>query len=338
MTMLGPESFYGGGVPLGVLLAALLVDAVFAGIPGLRSLFAVPEAALGAIVSWCDGRLNRDRRSAASRMVRGTVAVLVVTAAAFAAGYLIAGLAHGWRHGWIVDVFVVASLLAQRSAFDGARAVARMLRSRGVEVGRATLARSASYDVSALDENAVARGAIEDCAERFCDGVVAPALWYIVLGLPGIFAYRAISAASRRIGHSTPHYAAFGAGAAWLDRVVNILPAPVAGIILIVAAAFVPGANSLRALTTMMRDSRNRGAPGAGWTESAVAGALGLSLAGPRRYRGEMVRGPWIGSGRARATPADITRAVYLFAVACLIAIGLTVVLALAATGWQSLT
>ncbi len=338
MTTLGPENFYGGGVPLAVLLAALLLDAVFAGLPGLRGVFAAPEAALGAIVSWLDGRLNRDRRSAANRVVRGAVAVLVVAAAAFAAGYVIAGLALGWRHGWIVEVVVVASLLAQRSAFDGARAVARMLRSRGVEVGRETLARSACYDVSALDENAVARGAIEGCAERFCDGVVAPAVWYIVLGLPGIFAYRAISAAARRIGHSTPHYAAFGAGAAWLDRVANIAPAPVAGVILILAAIFVPGANPLRALTTMVRDSRKRGAPGAGWTESAVAGALGLSLAGPRRYRDEVVRGPWIGSGRARATPADITRAVYLFAVACLIAIGLTAVLALAATGWQSLT
>jgi len=336
MTTIGPENFYGGGVPLGVLLAALLVDAVFAGIPGLRRVFAAPEATLGAIVSWLDGR--RDRRSAASRVARGLVAVLIVTVAAFAIGYVIAGLALGWRHGWIAEIFVVASLLAQRSAFDGARSVARMLRSRGVEVGRATLAPSVSYDVSALDENAVARGAIEGCAERFCDGVIAPALWYILLGLPGICAYRAISAASRRIGHATPHYAAFGAAAAWLDRVVNIAPAPVAGVILILAAAFVPGANPLRALTTMVRDSRNRGAPGAGWTESAVAGALGLSLAGPRRYRGEMVRGPWIGSGRARATPADITRAVYLFAVACLLAIGIAAVLTLAATGWQPLT
>ncbi len=131
---------------------------------------------------------------------------------------------------------------------------------------------------------------------------------------------------------------ASGAGAMFTTRSSHAAPAPIAGTILTLAAAFVPGANPLRALTTMARDSRNRGAPGAGWTESAVAGALGLSLAGPRRYRGEVVRGPWIGSGRARATPADITRAVYLFAVACLIAIGLTAVLALAATGWQSLT
>lgn len=326
MTTFGPESFYGGGVPSGVLLAALLLDAVLAGLPGLRQAFAVPEAILGALVSWLDLRLNRDSRSTASRVARGTAVVLIIAALAFAVGYVIAGLALGWRHGWIVEIVVVATLLAQRSAFDGARAVARMLRTRGVEVGRETLARSASYDVSSLDENAVARGTIEGCAERFCDGVIGPALWYMVLGLPGICAYRAITAAARRIGHSTPHYAAFGGGAAWLDRMANFAPAPLAGMILTLAAAFVPGANPLRALTTMARDSRNRAAPG----------ALGLSLAGPRRYRGEVMRGPWIGNGRARATVADITRAVYLFAVACLITIGLTAVLALAATGWRS--
>jgi adenosylcobinamide-phosphate synthase len=290
------------------------------------------------MVSWLDRRLNRDRRSTASRTARGMVVVTLATALAFGAGYVIAGIALELRHGWIVDMVVVASLLSQRSAFDAARSVARMLRTRGVEVGRESLARTATYDVSALDENAVARGAIENCAERFCDGVIAPALWYVVLGLPGIFAYRAINATARRIGHATPHYATFGAGAAWLDRVVNILPAAAAGVILAIAASFVPGASPLRALTTMVRDSRNRGAPGAGWTEGAVAGALGLSLAGPRRYAGEMVRGPWIGDGRARATPADITRAVYLFAVACLISIGLAAVLALAATGWGPLT
>jgi adenosylcobinamide-phosphate synthase len=337
MTTIGPESFYGGAAPLAVLLAALLLDAVLAGIPGLRQAFRVPEAALGAMMSWFDRRLNRARRSVASRVVRGTVGVLIIATLAFAAGYLIADLARSAPYGWIAEIVVVAALLAQRSAFDAARRVARMLKTRGVEVGRETLARSAPYDTGALDENAVARGAIEGCAERFCDGVIGPALWYLVLGLPGIFVYRAISAAARRVGHATPHYAAFGAATTWLDKLANIAPAPVAGMILTIAAAFVPGANPLRALSTMARDSRNRGAPGAGWTESAVAGALGLSLAGPRRYRGEVVRGPWIGDGRARATPADITRAVYLFAVACLIAIGLTAALTLVATGWRSL-
>ncbi len=330
MTTLGPESFYGGGEPFAVLLAALIIDAVLAGLPGLREALAAPEAALGTIVAWLDSRLNRARRSATSRAVRGAVVVAIAATAAFAVGYVLARLALDWRHGWIVDAIVIASLLAQRSTFDGARSVARMLRTRGVEVGRETLARTAAYDVSTLDENAVARGAIEGCAERFCDGVIAPALWYIVLGLPGICTYRVISTAARHIGHSTPHFAAFGAAAAWLDRIANIVPAPFAGVILALSATFVPGSNPIRAMTTMVRDSRNRGAPSAGWTESAVAGALGLSLAGPRRYQGDTVRGPWIGDGRARATPADISRAVFLFAVACLIAIGLIAVLALA--------
>lgn len=332
MTSFGPESFHGGGEPLLVVLAALVADALIGGLPGIRGVLALPEAVLGAAVSWLDARLNRQRRSAASRAVRGTVVILAVAALAFAAGYAVAGLTLAWQYGWIAEIVIVAALLAQRRAFDAARAVGRMLRTRGVEVGRQTLARSVSYDVSVLDENAVARGAIEECAARFCDGVVAPALWYMLLGLPGILTYRAISAAARRIGHSTPKYAAFGAGAAWLDRVANLLPAPVAGVILALAAAFVPGANPLRALTTMVRDSRKRRAPGAGWTESAVAGALGLSLAGPRRYGGEVVRGPWIGDGRARATPTDITRAVYLFAVACLIAIAIAAGLALFVT------
>ncbi len=121
MTTLGPDTFYGGGAPLTVVLAALLADAALAGLPGLRQALATPEALLGSMVSWLDRRLNRDRRSTASRTVRGMVVVTLATALAFGAGYLIAWLALGLRHGWVVDVVVVASLLAQRSAFDAAR-------------------------------------------------------------------------------------------------------------------------------------------------------------------------------------------------------------------------
>ena len=110
---------------------------------------------------------------------------------------------------------------------------------------------------------------------------------------------------------------------------LNYVPAPLAGAVLSAAALFVPGANMVRAVGAMLRDSRNHPAPSAGWTVGAMAGALRLALSGPRRYGGAVITGPWIGDGRARAIPADIGRAVLLFAVASIMTAGVVAVLAL---------
>jgi adenosylcobinamide-phosphate synthase len=174
-------------------------------------------------------------------------------------------------------------------------------------------------DPAHLDAHGIARAAIESLAENFGDGVVAPVFWYVLFGFPGLLVYKAINTMDSMIGYKTPHYKAFGFSAARIDDIVNIIPARLAGLFLVLAAIFVPTANPMRAARVMLRDAGKHRSPNAGWPEAAVAGALNLALAGPRRYPGRVVKDPWIGDGSAKATHRDIRRALYLYAVACLI-------------------
>ena len=170
-----------------------------------------------------------------------------------------------------------------------------------------------------LDAYGVARAAIESLAENFGDGVVAPVFWYLLLGLPGLFAYKMVNTLDSMIGHKTPHYLRFGSAAARFDDLVNLLPARISGLLIAAAALFAEKGRPGRALAIMLRDARKHRSPNAGWPEAAMAGALGLALAGPRHYPEGAVVDPWVGDGTARAATSDIARALGLYKFACLI-------------------
>jgi adenosylcobinamide-phosphate synthase len=163
----------------------------------------------------------------------------------------------------------------------------------------------------------VARAAIESLAENFSDGVVAPAFWMSVAGLPGGAAYKAINTADSMIGHRTERYAAFGWAAARVDDLVN-LPASRLSASLLILAAAVTGESPRGAVQAVYRDASRHRSPNAGWPEAAMAGALGFSLAGPRVYGDTRVDDAFMGNGRRDATAADITRALRLYKAACL--------------------
>ncbi|WP_210207713.1 cobalamin biosynthesis protein, partial [Rhodoplanes elegans] len=135
-------------------------------------------------------------------------------------------------------------------------------------------------------------------------------------GLPGMLAYKAINTADSMIGHKTARHRAFGWAAARLDDLVNLPASRLTGLMLVAAAFVVPGASARGAWTALRRDAGRHTSPNAGWPEAAMAGALGLRLAGPRVYGGNRVEAAWMGDGRAAATPADIRRAILLFRVA----------------------
>ena len=119
------------------------------------------------------------------------------------------------------------------------------------------------------------------------------------------------------IGYRTPRYLAFGMAAARLDDLLNFIPARLSGLMIVIGAAFVPAAKPMAALKIMRRDARKHRSPNAGWPEAAMAGALGLALAGPRRYPMLTVDDPWIGDGSSEADTADIYRALAILRAAC---------------------
>jgi adenosylcobinamide-phosphate synthase len=278
-----------------------------------------PVVVIGGVIASLERRLNRESRSRGARRARGALVVLVVVGLAALCGWLLMLLARHWRWGWAIEILTIGVLVAQRSLYDHVFAVCKALESGGIGAGRAAVSQIVGRDPNSLDEYAVARAGIESLFENFSDGVVAPALWYLLLGLPGLLAYKAINTLDSMIGHCSPRYLDFGAFAARLDTVVNFVPARLSGLIVAVAATVVPQGSPAAAFKTMLRDSRKHRSVNAGWPEGAAAGALGIALAGPRRYGADVVNDPWIGDGRARVTTLDMRRALYLFIAACLV-------------------
>jgi adenosylcobinamide-phosphate synthase len=315
-TLAGPHLLF-------LILVSLTVEAVVGSMPFLFRIVPHPVVIAGGLVGLLERRLNRESRSEKARLVRGFLVVAVMVALAAGAGYAIAGITHDIAHGWWIEVFFVVTLVAQRSLYTHVRKVGLALQTEGLSAGRSAVSHIVGRDPDSLDEHGVARAAVESCAENFSDGVVAPVFWCALLGLPGLFAYKTVNTMDSMIGHKTKRYLSFGMTAAKLDDVMNFIPARLAGMILVAAAFFVPTANPGRAIGTMLHDARNHSSPNAGWPEGAVAGALDLSLAGPRHYGGKMVKDPWIGNGRARLTVQDIHRTLFLYATACLIQAGI---------------
>jgi adenosylcobinamide-phosphate synthase len=305
--------------PLLILLGALALDLVVGDMRGLFKRIPHPVVLIGKLVAALEARLNRAARSETTRRARGALTVIVVVALAAGVGWLILRFTRGMVWGWAIELVIAAILLAQRSLYDHVARVWTALEGGNLAQGREAVSHIVGRDPASLDEHGVARGGIESLAENFSDGVVAPAFWYILLGLPGMLAYKAINTLDSMIGHRSPRYLAFGAAAARLDTAVNFIPARLAGLIFTLAAIITPAANPAAALRVMWRDARKHKSVNAGWPEGAVAGALGLALAGPRRYGAETVNDPWIGDGRARATALDMRRALYLYVVAGLI-------------------
>jgi adenosylcobinamide-phosphate synthase len=317
--------------PLVLLLMAMLLDAAVARFPFPFSRIRHPVRVIGDAVAWADRKLNREQRSEGDRFFRGVMTVLAVVGAAILFGTAVAWLSGNHPFGWIVEFPLIVALLAARSLHDHVRAVQRALEE-SLNAGRLAVSHIVGRDPDQLDQHGVARAAIESLAENFSDGVVAPVFWYALFGLPGLLACKAVNTLDSMIGHMTPRHRAFGRFAAWIDTAINYLPARFAGLFIAVAAAFVARTDVrfAPAVKTMLRDASKHRSVNAGWPEGAMAGALGLALAGPRRYRERVVDDPWIGDGSARATALDIRRALRLYVAACFVLAAFVGLLALA--------
>ena len=223
------------------------------------------------------------------------------------------------RVGFILLALLAASLPAQRSLDAHVRAVAEALERDGLAGGRRAVSMIVGRNPQALDEAGVARAAIESLAENFSDGIVAPLFWIALGGLMGGALYKAVNTADSMIGHKNDRYLAFGWAAARLDDLVNLPASRLAALWLILAAAILPRASAPAAIAAVRRDAARHRSPNAGWPEAAMAGALGLRLAGPRVYGEAMVADVFMGEGRYDACADDIRSALRLYRIACLL-------------------
>jgi len=293
-----------------------------------------PVTWIGRLIAWCDRAWNSDEDSPTEQRTQGIYLVLVLVAVSLLAGLIFSRLCYLLLPellALLAIAILACTLLAQHSLHAHVQAVADALGSKGLVAGREAVATIVGRDTKELDEASVCRAAIESLAESFCDGVVAPLFWMVLLGLPGALAYKAINTADSMIGHKSERYIDFGWAAARTDDLVNWPAARLAVLWLALGAAAI-GLSPARALAIAWRDGANHESPNAGWPEAAMAGALCVRLMGPRSYDCELVDHDWMGDGRTELKAADIRTALRLYRAAC--GVQLIVLAILAALSW----
>jgi adenosylcobinamide-phosphate synthase len=289
-----------------VVALALGLEAVLGYPPTLKHPVAWPAAMIEAL----ERRWNRPAASDRRRRLLGVILVAMLVAAAVGLGVVVQGLLGPSLPALTLIALFATTGLAQRSLHDHVAAVLAPLQAADLPAARAAVAMIVGRDTDELDAEGVAAAALESLAESFNDGVVAPAFWLLVAGLPGLFAYKSVNTADSLVGHKEPRWRMFGWAAARTDDLMNLIPARAAGALIVLA-----GGAGWR---TMLRDAGKHASPNAGWPEAAMAGALGVQLGGEARYDGMTTARPTFGDG-PHPTAADLARGLRLYRRACLL-------------------
>ena len=296
--------------PFVLLALAIMIDMIFGEPQFLWSRITHPIVLFGRSISWLERRFNTRSVAGRTRRLFGVVAILIWVAIAISAG-LLANSAIALLPAplnFLIECIIIAILLAGKSLYEHIEAVREPLAEGDIEGARFAVSMIVGRDTSRLDSSDIGRAAIETGAENLSDGILAPAIWYLLGGLPLLFAYKMINTADSMVGYKSARYYAFGWGSAILDDIVNFFPARITAL-LIMITAFLRGTAG-QAFRAMKNDASKHASPNAGYPESAMAGALGLRLGGARWYRGHLLSLPEMNhQGRDAILPDDIENA-----------------------------
>ena len=218
------------------LLIALGIDAWYGDPVALYRKVPHPIAVIGKVIAWADRHFNRESDAPRRRRTAGIMLVVTLVAAALLVGWVIQALLLSLPLGWLWLSVVMSAFIAQRSLYGHVADVARAIEVSGLEGGRLAVTKIVGRDPHRLDRSGVSRAAIESLAENFSDAVVAPVFWALLLGLPGLIAYKAINTADSMIGHRSPRHRATSPAArsTWrrlpsVQRVRRAIPTAVPG-------------------------------------------------------------------------------------------------------------
>jgi adenosylcobinamide-phosphate synthase len=293
-------------------LLAMLIELCIGYPERLTRAIGHPVIWVGGLIERCDRTLNRGTAPRLRRFL-GVLALAALLGLVGAVAVVVQSQLLRLPYGLIAVAVLASAMIAQRSLHRYVANVASAM-DEGLDVGRQAVSHIVGRDTAGLDRAGVARAAIESLAENFSDAVVAPVFWLVLAGLPGIALYKAINTADSMIGHRTPRHTEFGWAAARLDDLVNLPASRLAALLLIAASALRTDGSARRAWRAVRRDAAKHRSPNAGYPEAAMAGALDLSLAGPRCYGGVAVEeDALMGNGRREADAKDIRGALALY-------------------------
>lgn len=271
-----------------------------------------PVIWIGRLIDWLDRSFNTGMRTPETRKILGIVALAIVILVTGGLALAITLALRLLPFGWVIEASLAIPFLASKQLGEMVQQVADAL-TLSLDAGREAVSHIVGRDVRSLDRAGVSRAAIETLAENASDGVVAPLFWLLLAGLPGIALYKAINTADSMIGHRSEKYRAFGWASARLDDWVNLIPARLSALLIVAACFFHPKASPSAAWATARRDAPKHDSPNAGWPEAAFAGALGITLGGPRAYDGDLHDLPSFGTGPADLGPWHIVDALKLY-------------------------
>lgn len=301
--------------PTVIAFAVLLFDLVIGDPAWLYRRIPHPIVPIGNFIGLLDKHFRNNASRKSAQFAAGAVLSVLVIVIAGLIGIILNGLFHLIPLGGVILAVAASSLIACKGLYQAVAKVRGGL-TISLAAGRDAVRHIVGRDPDSLDEAGVARASIESLAENFLDGTVAPLFWFVLFGLPGLLMYKAINTLDSMIGHRSDRYEYFGKFAARLDDAVNFIPARLTGLLIATCSIFLRNPDVTGAFKALFQDAGKHKSINAGWQEAAMAGALGISLAGPRQYDGKLTPDPWMNAaGRKNCTAQDITRALHLYAI-----------------------
>jgi len=271
-----------------------------------------PVVGFGKMIAFGERRLNKGTH----RKLKGALMAIVYIIGVFVAAWFLRtqlSIMH-YALSIVFDVVVIFYCLAGTTLIREVRQVFLAV-DRSLEEGRRQVARIVGRDTSALSAQEVRTAALETLAENLSDGVIAPLFWYILLGVPGMMAYKMVNTLDSMIGYKTDRYRDFGCWAAHIDDIANYIPARLTALLMILGHWLLtigqkPTAKSQKLIAFVRQYGRNHASPNSGYPEAALAGILNCRFGGPHYYFGQLFDKPYIGTNDRLLTTDDMKTAV----------------------------
>lgn len=278
-----------------------------------------PVCIIGNLISFLEKGIRRIfPKSKRGELAGGVLEVILVCALSFGIPFLAVRFLYGisvWA-GLALETFWCSQLLATKSLKTESMKVYDRLKNGTIEEARYAVSMIVGRDTQELTEEGVTKAAVETIAENSSDGIIAPMFYMAIGGIGLMFLYKGINTMDSMLGYKNEKYLYFGRFAAKLDDAANYIPARISGWLMAFATVFV-GMDTKNAIKIYRRDKRNHASPNSAQTEAAMAGALGVQLAGNAYYFGKLYEKPTIGDKRREVEPEDIKRANRLLYATC---------------------
>lgn len=292
-------------------LLALILGFVFDLLLGDPRWLYHPICIIGNFIAFLEKRIRSVLpKSEKGELFGGVLEVILVCLFSFGIPFLVIRLLYRLHliAGFLLEVFWCYQLFAAKSLKTESMKVYDRLKNGTIEEARYAVSMIVGRDTKSLTETGVTKAAVETIAESTSDGIIAPMFYMAIGGVPLMFLYKAINTMDSMLGYKNDKYIYYGRCAAKLDDAANYIPSRIAGRFM-TAAAFFTGMDGKNSVRIFRRDRRNHASPNSAQTESAMAGALGIQLAGDAWYFGQLYKKPTIGDANRPVEPEDIWRA-----------------------------